>query len=44
MVLLVSVLGWTVGIIAMCFGWLLIGGLILSGIIFGLLAASSMEP
>ncbi len=38
-VVIIAVAGWAVGIIALCFGWTLIGGLILSGIVFGLLAA-----
>ena len=38
-VLAFGVVGWALGVIALCFGWTLLGGLILSGIIFGLLAA-----
>lgn len=38
-VLAIAVVGWALGVISLCFGWTLFGGLILSMIIFGLLAA-----
>jgi hypothetical protein len=38
-VLVIAVVGWALGIIALCSGWIILGGFAFSGIIFGLLGA-----